>query len=103
MKNAVWCLFIACAAVCGQTSPDNAAAASLRNRLLTLDLLKPVKVMKVIRLAPTAVVAPSGICAIPLLNAIPPGTSDKMHVVNPPAPSSGDTVQVPAPACGEAL
>jgi len=102
MKNAVWFFFVTCAAVCAQNSSDNAAAGALKNRLQTLNLLSPPRAIRLVR---PAVVAPT-ICAIPLLNVRPPGTADKMHVVTPPnsaASSRGDTVQVPAPACGEAL
>ena len=41
------------------------------------------------------------VCAIPLLNVVPPGTRDKMPAVQPPANprENRDTVRVPAPAC----
>jgi hypothetical protein len=46
-----------------------------------------------------------GVCAAPLLHAVPPGTADGMTVF-PPSGSgreSGDTMKVPAPACDEHL
>ena len=55
---------------------------------------------QMVRLQNAPVVKP-GVCAIPLLRVIPPGTTDKMTSVRPPVRprEDGGTVKVPAPAC----
>ena len=54
----------------------------------------PIRVEKTPAFKPT-------VCAVPLVNVVPPGTQDKIPTVQPPANprESGDTVKVPAPAC----
>lgn len=103
MRKALWCFFLTVAAVFAQDpSSGNAAADSLKKRLMDSDLLK-LKTPKPITLA-GPVIAATTVCSIPLLNVAPPGTLDKMHVVTPQAGAlPGDTVQVPAPACGAAV
>jgi hypothetical protein len=67
-----------------------------------LVLLNPPARMPAVLAGP--VVSAPGVCAIPLLRVIPPGTSDKMPAIKPASKVlKGDTVQVPAPACGESL
>jgi hypothetical protein len=104
MKNAVGSFFLICAAVFAQNSSDNAAAEALKNRLSTMNLFNP----KSTRPKPVGIAgAPAPkICSIPLLNVIPPGRVDTLMIHKPPANSAhsrGDTVEVPAPACNEAL
>jgi hypothetical protein len=101
MRKAICCFFLTCAAAFAQSTPDNAAADALKKRLLSMNLLNP-PARKPVLLAGT-VAAPSKVCAIPLLRVIPPGTSDKMGTFKPNVSARGDTIQVPAPACGEAL
>jgi hypothetical protein len=70
--------------------------------MLSMNLLNPPQRLPVVLAG--AVVSAPGVCAIPLLRVIPPGTSDKMPAIKPAIKVlKGDTVQVPAPACGEAL
>jgi hypothetical protein len=100
MKNAIWCVFLTCAAVFAQSTPDNAALDALKKRMLSMNLLNPPQ--RMVLAGPVA--SPPKVCAIPLLRVIPPGTSDKMPAIKPASKAlKGDTVQVPAPACGEAL
>jgi hypothetical protein len=103
MRKAWWCFFLTAAAVLAQDpSSGNAAADSLKKRMMDLDLLK-LKTRKPVTFA-GPVIAASTVCSMPLLNVVPPGTSDTMHVVTPQAGARrGDTVQVPAPACGAAI
>jgi hypothetical protein len=87
MKNAVGCFFLISVAVFAQNPSDKAAAGAR----------KPVEIAQA--------TAPK-ICSIPLLNFKPSGTFDTQMTHKPPAaavPSRGDTVQVPAPACNQAL
>jgi hypothetical protein len=100
MQKAVWFGFLACAAVFGQdSSSGNAAADALKKRIMGMDLRKPGPIL----LAGPVTAAPK-VCAIPLLRVIPPGTGDKMPVIKPQdRVLSGDTVQVPAPACDGAV
>jgi hypothetical protein len=101
MKNAIRCVFLTCAAVFAQSTPDNAALDALKKRILSMNLLNPPQRMV---LAGPVVASPPTVCAIPLLRVIPPGTSDKMPAIKPAIKVlKGDTVQVPAPACGESL
>jgi hypothetical protein len=100
MRNSVCCLFLASAAALAQSTPDNAAVDALKKRMLSMNLLNPPARMPVVLAGPVA--APSKVCAIPLLRVDPPGTSDKMPAIKPSNKVlTGDTVQVPAPACGE--
>jgi hypothetical protein len=107
MKKALWCLFLTCAAVfgqsasSGQSTPDNAALEALKKRILGMNLLNPPAQQPIVLAGP---VTQSKVCAIPLLRVIPPGTTDKVPVIKPQGRIlKGDTVQVPAPACDEAL
>jgi hypothetical protein len=101
MKNAIWCVFLTCTAAFGQSAPDNAAVEALKKRMLSMNLLNPPQRLV---LAGPMVASPPTVCAIPLLRVIPPGTSDKMPATKPAIKVlKGDTVQVPAPACGESL
>jgi hypothetical protein len=103
MRKAIWCFFLTCAASFAQSTPDNAALEALKKRLLSMNLLNPPGVPKPIVLA-GPMTPQSKVCSIPLLRVIPPGTSDKMPAIKPPNKVlKGDTVQVPAPACDEAL
>jgi hypothetical protein len=99
MKKAAWCFCLTCAAGFGQdSSSGNAAADALKKRMMGMDLLN-LNRPKPIMLAGPATAAPK-VCSIPLLNVIPPRTSDKMRVIKPQGRVlSGDTVQVPAPPC----
>jgi hypothetical protein len=104
MKKAVWCFFLTCAAAFGQdSSSGNAAADALKKRMMGMDLLNlpaPQQIgPKQIVLAGPVTAAPK-ICSMPLLNAIPPGTNDKMRVIKPEGRVlEADTAQVPAPPC----
>jgi hypothetical protein len=91
---------ILCGTAASQTTPDNAASDSLRQRMLSLNLLHPPK--RIILALPQLAAAPK-VCAIPLLSVTPLLTSDKMRVHKPTVPleSAREFVQVPAPACGE--
>ncbi len=97
MKLALSFALVLCGTAAAQT-PDNAASDSLRQRMLSMNLLNPPKRVLI---TPLPVPAPSSkICAVPLLNA-PVDTTDKMHVMKPvvPVDASRETVQVAAPAC----
>ena len=99
MKNAIWCVFLSCTAAFGQSAPDNAAVEALKKRMLSMNLLNPPQ--RIVLAGPVMASSPA-VCAIPLLRVIPPGTSDKMPAIKPPSKVvKGDTVQAPAPACGE--
>ncbi len=100
-------MFFLVSAFCGlaaaQTAPDNnAAAANLRKRLLTLNLNAPAP----LRLVPLTPRVNKGVCSIPLLNVMPAGNY-KMRVMPPPSPPAeiqrGGTIQVPAPECDAAF
>ncbi|HEY3823086.1 MAG TPA: hypothetical protein VGL82_00940 [Bryobacteraceae bacterium] len=99
MKKAVWCVFLTGAALSAQdASYGNAAAESLRKRLMDPNILKLNPPRKILLGAPLAAVPK--VCSISLLNVIPPGTADKMPVTRPQGPvDGGGTVRVPAPAC----
>jgi hypothetical protein len=44
------------------------------------------------------------VCSIPLLNVLPPGTSDTMPAIRPQARVlAGGSVKIPAPACDSAV
>jgi hypothetical protein len=86
--------------VFGQSTSDNAAVNALKKRMLSLQLLSPAAPKPIMLAGP--VVTPK-VCAIPLLRVIPPGAMDKMPVVKPVVNPRELTVQVPAPACDEAL
>jgi hypothetical protein len=97
MKLALSFALVLCGTAVAQT-PDNAASDSLRQRMLSMNLLNPPKRVFI---APVPIPAPaSKICAVPLLNA-PVDTTDKMHVLKPVVPldASREIVLVPAPAC----
>jgi hypothetical protein len=99
MKLTLSFALILCGAATAQTTPDNAASDSQRQRMLSMNLLNPPK--RII-LAPPVMAAAPKICAIPLLNATPVLTSDKMQILKPSVPvesSRAGIVQVPAPAC----
>jgi hypothetical protein len=102
MKKAVWCFLLTCAALFAQdANSGNAAAEALKKRVMGMDLLN-LTTAKPIVLAGPMTAAPK-VCAIPLLSAIPPSTSDKMPVIKPQGKLlAGDTVRVPAPACNAA-
>lgn len=96
MRNALLCLLaFAAAGLAQDVAPDNAASKAFQQRLEKLNLFDQT-VPKPIRLAEAM---PPKTCAIPLLNAKPPGTLDKMQVQKPAAPLTRDDVKVPAPAC----
>jgi len=99
MKKAALCFLLTCAAAFGQdSSSGNAAADALKKRMMGMDLLNLTTPKRIVLAGPVA--AAPKICSIPLLNVIPPGTSDKMPVIKPRARvRNGDTVQVPAPPC----
>jgi hypothetical protein len=103
MRKVLWCFFLTFAAVFAQDpSSGNAAADELKKRVMRMDMLN-LKTPKPITLAGPVTAAPT-VCSIPLLNVVPPGTLDKMHVVTPRTGARrGDTLQVPAPACGAAI
>jgi len=94
MRNAILCLLAFAAAGLAQ---DNAASNALQQRLENLKLFGQ-NAPKQIRLAETT---PPKVCAIPLLNANPPGTLDKMQVQKPAAPLTRDNVKIPAPPCDD--
>jgi len=107
MKRACALLVLAGAAAFGQSSPDNSATESLRNRVHRLKLLEAPKDG-----APKSVLvaeAPSSVCAIPLLNVLPPGQKEisKMPVLKPQGGAEPGRrepgVMVPMPACDEKL
>ena len=100
MRNSVLCFFFTCAVVFGQSTPDNAAVDALKKRLLSMNLLNPATPKPMMFAVP---VTTPKVCAIPLLRVIPPGATDKMPVVKPMVNPRELTVQVPAPACDEAL
>jgi hypothetical protein len=102
MRKTTYCLVLTCAAAFAQSTPDNAAIEALKKRLLSMNLLNPPGPKPIVLAGP--VTQQAKVCAIPLLRVIPPGTSDKMPAIKPPSQVlKGDTVQVPAPACDEAL
>jgi len=103
MKKVVWCSLLTCAAACAQDSTSgNAAADALKKRMAGMDLLN-LTAPKPIMLARPMTTAPK-VSSIPLLRVIPPGTGDKMPTIKPQGRVlAGDTVQVPAPACDEAI
>ena len=93
----VLCALVLCGSAAAQT-PDNAASDSLRQRMLSMNLLNPPKRVLI---TPTPIPSSaSKICAVPLLT-VPVDTTDKMHVIKPvvPVEASREMVQVPAPAC----
>jgi len=50
------------------------------------------------------VAATPKVCSIPLVRVVPPGTNEKMPVIKPQGRVlASDTVQVPAPACDDAI
>jgi len=101
MKSVAVLLFVAGAAF-GQTSPDNAAADSLKKRLQGMDLMNPPKPRLVLRMRPAGAVKP-GVCAVPLLNATPSANMDAKMAVEPSlnaqATSRDELAHVPAAAC----
>lgn len=103
MRKVACCFLFASALALAQ---DNVAEQALRQRLEKLSLINPPAppLHTQIRLQ-NAPVAKPGVCAIPLLHVVPPGTADRMTVAKPPAPirENGDTVKVPAPPCDEKL
>jgi hypothetical protein len=102
MQKAICWFFLTCAATFGQSTPDNAALEALKKRLLSMNLLNPPGPKPIVLAGP--VTPQSKVCSIPLLRVIPPGTNDKMPVIQPQVRVlDGDTVRVPAPACNEAL
>ena len=108
MKNALWCIILTCAAAFGQdSSSSNAAADALKKRMMGMDLLnlKTPEQVGPKRIVPAGpLTAAPNVCSIPLLGVVPPGTNDKMPVVKPQSRVlAGDTVQVPAPACDDAI
>jgi hypothetical protein len=99
MRLALALSLILCGAAAAQTTPDNAASDSFRQRMLSLNLLNPPKH---ITLAQPIMAAAPKVCAIPLLSVKPLLTNDKMHIIKPQQPfatSPAEIVQVPAPAC----
>ncbi len=120
MRKAGCCLVLACVAAFGQGAPAQAPTAQspglasdadwikataefLRRRIEPLNLVNPPG-PQLVRLQGAPVSKP-GVCAIPLLHVVPPGTTDKMTVAHPPnrAREDGGTVKVSAPACDEHL
>jgi hypothetical protein len=117
MRKAVCCLFLACAAAFGQSTPaqnpnamdENAeraksAVEALRQKMEHLNQVNAPGPQKFLLPQGAPVFRPR-VCAIPLLRVIPPGTTDKMTFVRPPVQprENSDTVKVPAPACDARL
>jgi hypothetical protein len=104
MKNARWCSFFLCTSAFAQSATDNAARDALRKRVLGMNLLNPTHPKPIVIAGP---VTQTKVCSIPLLRAIPPGTSDTMRIVKPKdavgETSRGGIVRVPAPPCNETL
>jgi len=75
---------------------------AFRQRIKHLNPVRLLNLPTAYRLQGTPIISPT-VCAIPLLNVTPPGTSDRIPIIMPPAPSrqTGDTVKVPAPACND--
>ena len=99
MRLALSFALILCGAAAAQTTPDNAASDSLRQRMLSMNLLNPLKHITLTQ--PMLAAAPK-VCAIPLLGVKPLPANDKMQIVQPRQPfatSPAEIVQVPAPAC----
>jgi hypothetical protein len=89
------------AAVFGQSTSDNSAVDALKKRILSMNLFVYPQAPKPFMLA--GPMTTPKICAIPLLRVVPPGATYKMPVVKPMVNPRELTVQVPAPACDEAL
>jgi hypothetical protein len=95
----VWLGLMLGSAAFAQSDPNNAAAESLKRRILGMNLLNPPSHFVLPTPAPVSAAAPT-VCSIPLINVVPPGTADKMQVQSPKMPSiAGDYVKVPAPPC----
>jgi hypothetical protein len=113
MRISCCCLILACTAAVAQNRPEAtvpAPGSSLLGpeqwksaldewkqksaRLNLVNLSNPVRVQEAPASKPT-------VCAVPLVNVVPPGTQDKIPTVKPPANrrESGDTAKLPAPAC----
>src|SRR6516225_6228677 len=109
MRISCWLLLLACAAAFGQNRPEAvvpAPGSSLAGpeqwksaldewkqkaaRLNAPNPQNPARIEAVPAFKP-------GVCAVPLINVIPPGTSDKMPKIQPPANprESSGTVKVP--------
>jgi hypothetical protein len=109
MRLAIVPLLFLCGAAFGQDTPDqNAAAESAKKRILGMKLMRlpsmpapnmPRSFPRIVRAAKTP-----GVCAIPLLNVLPPGSdaSSRMPVIKP-GRIREPQAQVPAPACPEGL
>lgn len=102
MRHASWFLFLLCVPALSQSAPDNAAADAFKKHLQSMNLLHmPLRV----NAKPIVIARAEGqkVCAIPLLKAKPPGTTDKMRIVAPPVTAEEASrelkVRVPAPAC----
>ena len=100
MRNSVLCLFFTCAVGFGQSTSDNSAVDALKKRILSMNLVYPQAPKPIMLAGPMTT---PKVCAIPLLRVIPLGATDKMPVVKPMVNPRELTVQVPAPACDEAL
>jgi hypothetical protein len=100
MKKLLWAFLIFGCVAFAQGGSDNVAADALKKRVLGMDLLHPQKRFE----APKAViVAAPKTCAVPLLEAKPAATGDRMQTATPRLkPLAGDVVDVPAPPCGPA-
>jgi hypothetical protein len=88
MKKLLWAFLIFGCVAFAQGGSDNVAADALKKRFE----------------APKAViVAAPKTCAVPLLEAKPAATGDRMQTATPRLkPLAGDVVDVPAPPCGPA-
>jgi hypothetical protein len=117
MRKSICCLLFACAAAFAQKAPETPApetqddktaqvkamVEAFKQRLDRLNLVNPRTTPAPLRLQ-GAPAFKTTVCAIPLLNVIPPGTRDRIPTAQPPAHprETGDTVKVPAPACDDA-
>jgi hypothetical protein len=78
---------------------ENAAGDAIQKRIEGMDLLHPPQRMILITRKAPAV--GSGLCSIPLLNALPAdaGARGPMPVLSPHDPGDRNNVRVPAPEC----
>lgn len=98
MRNIALVLLLACTPAFAQNAPNNAAAEALKQRFLQLRLLNPPKV---VQLGPQMFAVQTPACAVPLREATPPGTRDKMPSIQTPEPGKSDFSLMPAPPCGD--
>jgi hypothetical protein len=102
MRNVLWGVLLFSLPAFAQNSSDsvasdNVASEALRKRVLEMNLLNPPK--RITLQPPHVIAAVPRVCAIPLLEATPPGTGDRLKVVTPPTkPLPGDVIE-PMPPC----